>query len=84
MFSFIGIEYFYQEPVSLVMEHIDGENLDVLVKREGRLDENFIKAYSVQILDAIIYMHSCNIIHRYFIILYLSQQINTLNFFFLF
>jgi serine/threonine protein kinase len=49
------------------MEHIDGENLDVLVKRKGRLDENFIKAYTVQILDAIIYMHYTNIIHRYFL-----------------
>ena len=46
------------------MEKITGENLDVLIKRKIILPESLLKSYTNQILEAIIYMHSCNIIHR--------------------
>ena len=47
------------------MEKIHGENLDVQIKRKFILQESLLKIYANQIIDAIIYMHSCNVIHRF-------------------
>ena len=63
--SFVGVEFLFGEPISIVMNQINGENLDTLLKRKSALSENSVRLYANQILDAIIYMHSLDVIHRY-------------------
>ena len=46
------------------MEYIDGKNLNVLVKEEKSLSERIIQRFTIQILNAIAYMHYKKIIHR--------------------
>ena len=46
------------------MEHIQGENLNQLIKKNLYLPEHLIKIFTKQILPAISYLHYKNIIHR--------------------
>ena len=46
-----------------VMDFIEGENLNDLVKREGALSEDRALGYIRQIADALSYVHSHNIMH---------------------
>jgi serine/threonine protein kinase len=61
----LGTETKENEPIGLVMEHIQGENLDLIIKKENGLSESLIQVYAYQLLNAIVYMHSRNIMHRY-------------------
>ena len=49
---------------SIVMEHIPGENLNQIIKKNAYLPEVLIQIYAKQILMAITYLHYKNIIHR--------------------
>lgn len=59
------MEFNLTGPISIIMEYIDGTNLDILIKRNKGMEENLIRIYTKQILNAISYIHSKNIIHRY-------------------
>ncbi len=56
-FSFGANEY-------VVMELIDGQSLDQVVQRHGAVDEQNVRIWAEQILDALTYVHARNIIHR--------------------
>lgn len=58
------------------MEHIEGFNLEKIIKIQGVLSEVNIKKYCKQMIDALIYLHSKNIIHRYFFRFFLKQITN--------
>lgn len=48
----------------LVMNFVEGENLADRVNREGAQSERQIIAWAQQLLDALAYCHSLNVIHR--------------------
>jgi serine/threonine protein kinase len=50
--------------VALVMEYINGETLDVLLKKAGALPVERAAAILESILDAVDFMHSKGIVHR--------------------
>jgi serine/threonine protein kinase len=60
----LGVENKGIELESIVLEYIQGENLDTLVARNQGLPESMIKIYTKQIFDGILHMHSRNILHR--------------------
>jgi hypothetical protein len=47
------------------MEHIPGEPLDKFIYKYKKLNEPTIQLYTKQIVDAIDYMHSKLVMHRY-------------------
>jgi len=47
-----------------VMEYLDGEDLSVIVKREGRLPWDRVKAITIQILEGLGAAHDVGIVHR--------------------
>lgn len=71
--SLLGSEFKGHLLESIVLEYVHGENLDLLVARSKALHENMIRIYTQQIFDAILYMHSKNVIHRFFFQLFLFQ-----------
>lgn len=48
----------------IVMDLIEGENLHSYVRKHGAQREQLVLAWTRQILDALVYLHSRNIIHR--------------------
>ena len=52
-------EYFY-----LVQEFIDGENLEQILERQGKIPETSIRAILVSILEVLEFVHSNGAIHR--------------------
>ncbi len=48
----------------LSMEYIDGESLQSLLDRKGRLPLSFVIDVCIQIIDALTYAHSQGIVHR--------------------
>ncbi len=48
----------------LVMDFVDGEDLDAYIKRQGALAEAQVLVWFDQILDAVSYLHSRGVIHR--------------------
>ena len=48
----------------LVMEYIEGESLAKMIASSGALSFDFACGLFVQILDALVYLHSSNILHR--------------------
>jgi len=48
----------------LVMEYVDGTNLSTLIKKKRRLDIKTTLNFLTQILEAVAYAHSKNVIHR--------------------
>lgn len=56
-FSFGGNEY-------VVMELIEGQALDQIVQQRGAIGEGAVRAWAAQVLDALMYIHSRNVIHR--------------------
>jgi len=58
---------FFVEPSGmryLVMDYIEGQNLETIVKQRGALPEQEALAWLRQILDAVKYLHANHIIHR--------------------
>jgi serine/threonine protein kinase len=65
--KFMGAEFNgANEPKSVVMEYIQGDCLDLILKDTDGINESLIKVYTYQILNAIVFMHSKNIMHRFF------------------
>lgn len=60
----LGFEYDNYDVKSIIMEHIPGENLNQIIKKNIYLPEILIKIYTKQILLATTYLHYKNIIHR--------------------
>ncbi len=52
-----GVQY-------LVMDFVEGEDLETRVARMGTLPEQQVRVWFDQILDAVAYLHSCGVIHR--------------------
>ena len=48
----------------LVMDYVEGEDLETMRQRHGALPEAEIRVWLDQILDALVYLHSQNVIHR--------------------
>lgn len=49
----------------LVMELADGTNLQEVIRTAGRIDSSeLIASIMLQLCDALIYAHSCNVVHR--------------------
>ena len=48
----------------IVMEHLDGEPLVELLKREGKLDPGRAVTIMVQVLDALVAAHEKGVVHR--------------------
>ncbi len=59
----IGIEP-YEETFCIVMEYLEGESLERLVSREGRLDQARAARIVLQVARALHYAHTRGIIHR--------------------
>ena len=47
------------------MEYLHGIDLEKVIQINRQLSEFIIKNYTTQLVDAISYLHSKNIIHRY-------------------
>ena len=64
--SIIKLHSVYENEVYvyLVMEYIDGGSLRELVRATRKLDEPVAKKFTLQILNAVKYLHSKQIIHR--------------------
>ena len=56
-FSASGNEY-------VAMELIEGESLEQIIRRAGAINEGAVRAWARQVLDALICIHSYNVIHR--------------------
>lgn len=50
--------------INIVMEHISGGTIASLLKKFGTFDESVFRRYTSQIVDAVTYLHSNNVIHR--------------------
>jgi serine/threonine protein kinase len=48
----------------LVMDFVEGESLETLIQRQGAVAEVRVLAWADQLLDALAYCHSRNILHR--------------------
>ena len=53
-----------QNRVDILLEYVPGGSLSSLLKKFGGFNEKITKIYLRQILDALAYMHSKDIIHR--------------------
>ncbi|CAF0874002.1 unnamed protein product [Brachionus calyciflorus] len=60
----LGVEFSFRGPISIVMEYLEGKNLENIIKTYICLPEMQIRNYTKQLVDAISYLHSKNIIHR--------------------
>jgi serine/threonine-protein kinase len=60
------IDHFFEPngPQYLVMDYIEGEDLETLREQQGALPETQVRAWLDQILDAVAYLHAQNVIHR--------------------
>ncbi len=56
-FSFGGNEY-------LVMDFVEGQDLEAIGRQHGALPEATVLGWAYQLLDALIYVHARNVIHR--------------------
>jgi serine/threonine protein kinase len=63
--KFIGSQFNGAEPRSIVMEYIKGDSLDMIIKEKEQINESLIKVYTFQVLNAIVFMHSRNVMHRF-------------------
>lgn len=52
------------DPLSFVMEYVDGETLENYLQREGPLDEEEIVDFILPVMSAIGFAHSKGIVHR--------------------
>jgi serine/threonine protein kinase len=50
--------------VNIVMQYLDGESLNSYLKTRGRLAEIEAKSLFLQLLQALVHLHSLNIVHR--------------------
>ena len=53
-----------EEPLAIVMEHVDGPTLDEYLAEQGQLDESDILDIAVPVMSALGLAHSRGIIHR--------------------
>ena len=75
LFRLLGVEFQFNDVVSLIMEHIPGEPLDKYIFRCRTLDEPTIKLFTKQTVEAIDYMHSKFVMHRYGVALFSKRLI---------
>jgi len=67
IWKFIFLKKFsYKDHLYFFMEYMNNGDLTECLERLKRLSEDQIRFYSAQILCGIQYLHSKNIIHRYF------------------
>lgn len=50
--------------VAIVMEYVPGNSLKVMIEKYGALEDDEIKEFFPQMLDAVAYVHAQNLIHR--------------------
>ena len=61
---FLFYLYILQSHFYLMMEYLPGGDLEVLLKKCGRLQLPSAKHYSSEIVSGLEYIHNCGIIHR--------------------
>lgn len=60
-------DYFIEDHRSyLVLEHIDGSNLKEVIAQKGRMSEEEVRAFALQMCDMLEYLHTLNVVHRDF------------------
>mmetsp|Transcript_2278 Transcript_2278/g.3626 ORF Transcript_2278/g.3626 Transcript_2278/m.3626 type:complete len:564 (-) Transcript_2278:38-1729(-) len=64
--SIVGFEHFFEdaENVYILLELCTNQTMNELLRRRKRLTELEVQCYMLQLLSAVKYMHSHNIIHR--------------------
>ena len=62
----VKLHYAFQDDKYLyfVMDFIDGGDMFSIVKYQGKLDENIVRTYAAELILAIEYLHSRNIMYR--------------------
>ena len=53
-----------EDNVAYVMELIDGKTLKDYLQRKIKLNDDEIKSFTIQMLEALVYVHEKNIVHR--------------------
>jgi serine/threonine protein kinase len=48
----------------LVMDYIEGQNLDLITQQQGALPEGTVLGWMYQVLDAVEYLHANRVVHR--------------------
>ncbi len=48
----------------LVMDHVDGETLDVVLRREGFINTEYFLELFIQIAEALVHAHTKGVVHR--------------------
>ncbi len=64
--NLVRVSDFFEERSNayLVMDFVEGESLAERIKRDGQQDEKRVLTWAEQLLDALAYCHTHNIIHR--------------------
>ena len=61
--EYLGVEI-HPEKACIFLEYCEGGSLADILRCEGRIsDEEVLLAYTLQILEALAYLHSCGIVH---------------------
>lgn len=50
--------------INIIMEHVSGGTISSLLKKYGTFEEPLFRRYTSQLIDAITYLHSNNVVHR--------------------
>jgi uncharacterized protein (TIGR02145 family) len=53
-----------EDTVAIVMEYVEGETLKENIERKGKLKDDEISKFLIQMLDALEYVHEQNLVHR--------------------
>ncbi|CCW63144.1 unnamed protein product [Phytomonas sp. EM1] len=59
----LGFQYDPKRGFCIIMEYVAGGMLKSLIKCFGAFEENVIRLYTVQILEGLEYLASCNVVH---------------------
>lgn len=52
--------------VDIISEYVSGGSIKSLLDKFDKLDERVVSAYTKQILEGLVYLHSNEIVHRYY------------------
>ena len=61
--TYYGGEIIENNVFCIYLEYMSGGSIADLCKRYGRLGETICKQYTIQVLNALVYLHSKDVIH---------------------